>query len=300
MNPLKWVFTCFLIAMAGIAVAQDRIVLRKGTEIAAKVTEVGTTEISYRQSAAADGPIFKCKKTDVDKILFANGEVWVNEEKTGGVKGLKEDFDNRRKHNKGLVLVGDSMVHHILTFHLGAPELDIYATTALRFQAAFSYEYQPKGNRWGMRVMPVYTLEIGAGTPMPQNVGSISLALSPRYYLKNWRSSQYYLGIEGMAGMHIPDPKHSSYLEDYTYIHKDLDWTSVTTTWSVVTGGHVVFPNDFNLNIELGAGVKYQYFQISDDVPDLYLPKNRLRSSGDLYFSCFARFGLGGRIRKKA
>lgn len=51
----------------------DIIMLKNGDEISAKVTEIGTTEIKYKQCSNVDGPTYTLKKQDIFKIKYANG-----------------------------------------------------------------------------------------------------------------------------------------------------------------------------------------------------------------------------------
>jgi len=54
--------------------AQDVIVLKDGTTILSKVTEVSSSEIKYKKISNIDGPIFTIKSSDVLSINYNNGE----------------------------------------------------------------------------------------------------------------------------------------------------------------------------------------------------------------------------------
>ena len=54
--------------------AQDIITKRDGTDIQAKVTEVGQTEISYKKFSNLDGPTYTMDIADVLMITYQNGE----------------------------------------------------------------------------------------------------------------------------------------------------------------------------------------------------------------------------------
>lgn len=64
-----------LIALvASIAVqSQDLITLKNGTDIQAKITEVGTTEIRYKKFDNVDGPVFIINKAEVLMVRHENG-----------------------------------------------------------------------------------------------------------------------------------------------------------------------------------------------------------------------------------
>lgn len=62
-----------LAAFVNAAMAQDDIILRTGEEIKAKVQEVGTSEIKYKRSDNANGPLYVIWKREVFMIKYENG-----------------------------------------------------------------------------------------------------------------------------------------------------------------------------------------------------------------------------------
>ena len=54
--------------------AQDIITQKDGTDIQAKVTEVGISQISYKKYSNLDGPTYIISKDDVLMITYENGE----------------------------------------------------------------------------------------------------------------------------------------------------------------------------------------------------------------------------------
>jgi len=287
----------FFLAFVSLSVlAQDKLTLKNGEVLEVKVIEVGSEEVSYKMFNNQDGPLFKQRHSKIMQIAFENGSMWSPDGSSGEEKPTAiQRFDEYREKNKRLQLIDDSTMHHVVMFHLGAPELDIAFTTSLRFHGGFSYEWQNVGNRLGVRVMPMYTLEIGNLRQVPENAGAITVAISPRYYLKNWRSSQFYLGLEFSIGGHIPAPgKKKVYDQQYgTYDNK---WSSVQTGGHLVFGGQVTSKSKFNMNVEIGAGYKLQSYKYSSEMPEqLYFRDSSSGSS--ILFNTFARFGLGGRIR---
>ncbi len=70
----KTLFTTLLLALATwCAAAQDLITLRDGTDIEARVLEVGDAEIRYRRADNPDGPSFVLPISDLLLIRYANG-----------------------------------------------------------------------------------------------------------------------------------------------------------------------------------------------------------------------------------
>ena len=63
-----------LIASASLA-AQDIIVTKNAKKIDAKILEVSTSEIRYKELDNLDGPIFILRADEINSIIYANGKV---------------------------------------------------------------------------------------------------------------------------------------------------------------------------------------------------------------------------------
>jgi hypothetical protein len=70
---MMFLVLAFMVAAAG-AVAQDIIVKTDGSEIEAKVTDIGLTEIKYKKFSNPDGPVYVMPKNEVFMIKYENGE----------------------------------------------------------------------------------------------------------------------------------------------------------------------------------------------------------------------------------
>ncbi len=70
---------CFLLAFflftATLSRSQDKIYRKNGKIVAAKVLEIGSAEIKYREFNDPDGPIYVLESDRVNKIVFENGRV---------------------------------------------------------------------------------------------------------------------------------------------------------------------------------------------------------------------------------
>ncbi len=64
----------FMVLSATQIHAQDIITLKDGTEIQAKVLEVGISEIRYHKFSNPDGPVYSLLKSDVLLVRYENGE----------------------------------------------------------------------------------------------------------------------------------------------------------------------------------------------------------------------------------
>ena len=68
-------FLLFFTLLAGLSMsAQDIITKKDGTDIKAKVLEVGTNEIMYKSFSNLDGPLYTISKSDVLMVTYENGE----------------------------------------------------------------------------------------------------------------------------------------------------------------------------------------------------------------------------------
>lgn len=63
-----------LLCASSIIHAQDRITTKDGTDIQAKILEVGSSEIKYKKFSNQDGPTYIISKEDILIITYANGE----------------------------------------------------------------------------------------------------------------------------------------------------------------------------------------------------------------------------------
>lgn len=67
--------TLFLLCIAGMATAQDVIVMKDQSTVMSKVLEITTTEIKYKKWNNQDGPTYSINRAEVVSINYANGEV---------------------------------------------------------------------------------------------------------------------------------------------------------------------------------------------------------------------------------
>ena len=63
-----------LLCLPIIGFGQDRIILMDSTEILSRVLEVNEKNIRYRKYTNLEGPIYSKLKTEIDKIIYTNGE----------------------------------------------------------------------------------------------------------------------------------------------------------------------------------------------------------------------------------
>ncbi|MBO4739760.1 MAG: hypothetical protein J5606_09425 [Bacteroidales bacterium] len=71
----KVVFTLVCVCFASILTAQDIIITKDAQKIEAKILEVSSTEIKYKKQNNLDGPTFVVSTSELNTIIYANGEV---------------------------------------------------------------------------------------------------------------------------------------------------------------------------------------------------------------------------------
>ena len=89
----------FALLFTQILLAQDKIILRNGEEIKAKVQEVGLSEIKYKKLDNLGGPVYTVLKSDVFTINYENGtkEVFGSAEDAHTVAPAPKVREERRR-----------------------------------------------------------------------------------------------------------------------------------------------------------------------------------------------------------
>jgi hypothetical protein len=78
--------------------AQDVIIRTDGSEIRAKVTEVGAADIKYKIFDEQDGPVYVVQKSKLSKIKYASGRVEVFNENVGSVPVTSQSQPQPQPH----------------------------------------------------------------------------------------------------------------------------------------------------------------------------------------------------------
>ena len=71
----KFILATIFCCIAAFAFAQDTLCTKKGEKIPCKIVEVGINDITYKKASNPDGPNYVILKSDVWKIIYANGTV---------------------------------------------------------------------------------------------------------------------------------------------------------------------------------------------------------------------------------
>lgn len=103
---------CALMASVTLA-AQDIIVTKDAKKIEAKILEVSTSEIRYKELDNLDGPIFILRTDEINCIMYANGKVVLyNQSNT-------EEENNKKAKEKAEAFISGIAFGEIETQHEG-------------------------------------------------------------------------------------------------------------------------------------------------------------------------------------
>lgn len=70
----RFILLAIMLVVGYSAFAQDIITKKDGTDIKAKISEVGTTEVKYKSFSNLEGPTYTLPKADILMITYENGE----------------------------------------------------------------------------------------------------------------------------------------------------------------------------------------------------------------------------------
>jgi hypothetical protein len=85
MKKIESIIFCILLAISNINAA-DIIVTRKSEKISAKILEVAKDQIKYKKVSNINGPTFIISTSDIQTILYDNGEVQIFTDSTSDPK----------------------------------------------------------------------------------------------------------------------------------------------------------------------------------------------------------------------
>ena len=115
MKKLIILLGCFLFGC--VMYAQDIITKKDGTDIQAKVTEVGESQISYKKFSNLNGPVYTISISDVLMITYENGEreMYNVEKKSSLPQGVMTYNSWSGKVSVGGVTVENEMLDRFFT-----------------------------------------------------------------------------------------------------------------------------------------------------------------------------------------
>lgn len=101
MKNLVLIATFFMLALNlfGQTEKPDSIFTKKGKILTGKVKEIGTSEVKYIQPQMSTDVVYTIAKNDVDRIVFANGQVQKFETELETIEGNSEKLFQIQKKN---------------------------------------------------------------------------------------------------------------------------------------------------------------------------------------------------------
>jgi len=130
--------TLFLLCLAGIATAQDVIVMKDQSTIMSKVLEITSTEIKYKKWDNLDGPTYFISPLEVVSINYANGEV---------EKFSETENDQQNSNTPQVQFLNSYMTYKTWSLYLNGRELS--DNEIRRLVGSDSYQQYQKGRRLG-------------------------------------------------------------------------------------------------------------------------------------------------------
>lgn len=136
-------FIAILCLISSFIHAQDIITMKDGSEIKAKVVEMGVNEIKYKKFENLDGPIYVLTKSDVFMIKYENGQKEVIQVETNKTE-VPTRQDLAEANTSQNISISSSIVKKtntagIVGYALSAPIL------GLATAAAFSDDFEEGG-----------------------------------------------------------------------------------------------------------------------------------------------------------
>lgn len=126
----------FLLFLAGMATAQDVIVMKDQSTIISKVLEITSTEIKYKKWGNLDGPTYFISPLEVVSINYANGEV---------EKFSETENDQQNSNTPQVQFLNSYMTYKTWSLYLNGRELS--DNEIRRLVGPDSYQQYQKGIR---------------------------------------------------------------------------------------------------------------------------------------------------------
>lgn len=226
--------------------AQDNIIKQDGTEIKAKILEVGSVEIRYKKTANLEGPTYTIEKNEVFMIQYANGTSDLFEKKEGQKEEQTRSYDTKelQQDPKLRITIGDGLFR---TY--GATQM-VWANPSLGFDirqqnrawGSFSYggsfgSYNLEGILSEVRIILGVAGTINYYPPVKGK------------FFKPYITSNVGLGLyqsTNVLGTHYDE--YEQYID-----YEDIEWTSYVAYYGGGgVGADFMFARNLGMYMELG------------------------------------------------
>ncbi|MCF8369401.1 MAG: hypothetical protein K9G76_10195 [Bacteroidales bacterium] len=202
--------------------SQDVILLNSGMEILTKVTEIGKSEIKYKEYSNLNGPDYVIKKNKVKKIVFENGKI---DDLTGGVKN-------------------QSYNHNAFAYHI----FDVVYN-----DFSFSYEHISKSGNLGIKIPIAIGYNLSSyGSRDYNNVFFTGIGFN--IYPTGQHRVNYFMGPELNIGLGQDEDSYYNYF-DGSRIEETKEFFYGRL---IVNNGMSYNPvPNFRVSFVVGVGVRY-------------------------------------------
>ena len=114
MQQVKSIIIAIIFAFAASLAtqAQDIIVTVKAEKIEAKITEVDIEVVRYKQFDYQDGPTYIIKKSDIDSIMFQNGEIMVFEQQQTEAEPQHQEVEETKSQEENAEATGENPIDY--------------------------------------------------------------------------------------------------------------------------------------------------------------------------------------------
>ena len=124
---MKKFFLIVVFLICGLSLsAQDIITKTDGTDIKAKVTEVGQDQISYKKFSNPEGPTYTLGLSDVLMITYENGEREMYNTKKGPESALPQGVMTYNSWSGKISVGGVTMEDELLSRYFSSEDYDLY------------------------------------------------------------------------------------------------------------------------------------------------------------------------------
>jgi len=179
MKKLNLLFSVIIMMLISTnLIAQDKIYLKNGENIEAKVLEVNVDNIKYKKFTNLEGPTFTLAKNEVQMLVYENGESEI----------FKEESTNENADDSNTII--NSRVSNVekgggpkIGLNVGLPVGEYASYTELSVGAEFAYLAEVVDN-FEIGGLIGYSYYFGGtdGYYDFEDVGYIPIAFSSRYY----------------------------------------------------------------------------------------------------------------------
>ena len=203
----KFYLLVVLVISSVFANAQDKIYLKSGDNIEAKILEVNVDNVKYKKSSNLEGPTFTIEKSDIHMVVYQNGENQI----------FKETVADKKKKSKSSKFGKNRFSTDILSFGYYGPGTSLAYERLLKdgkmgLEIPISYHVDGAGAIMGLAYLSDSYYGITVGTnlkfyPAGEGKGffvgpTLAVGVLPYYY-----NDDYDYGYNGTSLSFIPGAK---------------------------------------------------------------------------------------------